>query len=132
MAAESVSASVNRPKRPFSAAQAAGMPGTVTGYQPREGISPYFSRRKAASASAGAGPEELRPYICPPCQTMAKASPPRPLLVGSMTVRQAAAASTASTALPPRRRASSPAWAASGWEAHTIPFPAKTTRRLEG
>ena len=38
-----------------------------------------------------------------------------PLLVGSTTVKQIAAASAASTALPPRWSIDSPAAVASGW-----------------
>ena len=114
MAGESASASESRPKRREASAQAAGMPGTSTAYQPRSGIRPKRSRRKSGSASRGAGPEEFSPCSRPPDQISAKASPPRPFEVGSSTVRQAAAAIAASIALPPRRSMSSPAWAASG------------------
>ena len=59
MAGESASASESRPKRREASAQAAGMPGTSTAYQPRSGIRPKRSRRKSGSASRGAGPEEM-------------------------------------------------------------------------
>ncbi|MCZ7599947.1 MAG: hypothetical protein M5U09_22530 [Gammaproteobacteria bacterium] len=54
-----------------------------------------------------------------------------PLLVGSTTVRQIAAASAASTALPPPRRTCRPASAASGWEVATT-LRANTPERLDG
>ena len=63
---------------------------------------------------------------------MAKASPPMPLLLGSMTVRHAAVAMAASMAFPPFFRISSPACAASGCVVHTMPRFPNTTLRREG
>ena len=50
----------------------------------------------------------------------AKASVPRPLLHGSTIVITAAAATAASTALPPAVQHAQAAWAASGWEVATM------------
>jgi len=50
---------------------------------------------------------------------MANASLPRPLEIGSTTVRVIAAASAASTALPPESSMRRPACAASGCEVET-------------
>ena len=63
----------------------------------------------------GERPEPLSPCSFPPCQTSENASPPTPLSVGSQTVRQAAAASAASIALPPCSSARTPARVAAGW-----------------
>ena len=63
---------------------------------------------------------------------MAKASLPRPLEVGCTTVRVAAAAMAASTALPPFFRISRPAWEARDWAVLTMPRLAKVTIRREG
>ena len=62
---------------------------------------------------------------------MAKASEPMPFIVGSTTVRQMAAVSAASMALPPRARACSPACAARGCEVATT-LRAITGMRREG
>jgi len=78
------------------------------------------------------GPLELNPLSFPSFQRMAKASLPMPLAVGSTTVRAAAVATMASTALPPFFSTSSPAWAARGWDAQTIPREAYIMFRLEG
>ena len=51
----------------------------------------------------------------PPSATIAKASAPIPLETGSTTVSVIAAATAASTALPPRASIERPACAASGW-----------------
>jgi hypothetical protein len=69
----------------------------------------------------GMGPLALNPDNFPSFQIMAKASLPMPFAVGSTTVSAAAVATAASTALPPFFSASSPAWAASGCDAHTMP-----------
>ena len=58
-------------------------------------------------------------------------SPPTPVDSGSTTLRVAAAATAASTALPPCISTCSPACAASGWLVATIPFNASTGDRLE-
>ena len=91
------------------------------------GIFPLSSLPSASTvsmaASRGAGPLELRPnnFLSFSDQTRAKASEPMPLAVGSTTVRAEAAATAASMALPPLRRASSPAAAAWGEEQFTMP-----------
>ena len=107
------------------------MPGTVTAGQPSRGMPP-MRRSVSASASAGVRPEELSPCSRPSAQMSAKASPPRPLDVGSVTVSAAAAAIAASTALPPRRSISSPASAARGWLEQAAPRLARTQLRREG
>src|SRR5918998_3033794 len=48
--------------------------------------------------------------------------PPTPLIIGSTTLRAAAAATAASKAFPPSARISRPAFVASGWAELTIPF----------
>ena len=73
-------------------------------------------------SSAGEKPLELSPASFSPfIETMAKQSPPTPLLAGSTTVSAAAVASAASTALPPSCRIFSPACVASGWDEATMP-----------
>ena len=72
-------------------------------------------RPPAPACASASGPEPLSPCSFPPCQTSEKASPPTPLSVGSQTVRQAAAASAASIALPPCSSARTPARVAAGW-----------------
>jgi hypothetical protein len=62
---------------------------------------------------------------------MAKASEPMPLEVGSTTVSVMAAASPASTALPPFASIASPACAASGCDVATT-FFASSGMRCEG
>ncbi len=57
-------------------------------------------------------------------QTIANMSPPMPVMCGSVTLSTAAAATAASTALPPWRRTSRPAAEASGWLVATAPFGA--------
>src|SRR5690606_20171549 len=89
-------------------------PGTVTPAQPCGAIG-LPAGYADASVPAADRPEALSALSWPSDQTNAKASEPRPLLVGSTTVRVAAVAIAASTALPPRRRISSPACAANGW-----------------
>ena len=66
-----------------------------------------------------------------PSQMMANASEPMPLLQGSTTVNAMAVANAASTALPPLRSASAPAWAANGWDVATT-LRANTGTRREG
>jgi len=55
-----------------------------------------------------------------------------PFAVGSTTVSAVAAATAASTAFPPLRSATSPAAAACGDEAATMPCRAYTGYRVEG
>ena len=57
------------------------------------------------------------------------ASPPTPVMLGSVTLSMAAIAIAASTALPPRFRISMPTCEASGWLDATIAWPARTTDR---
>ena len=61
---------------------------------------------------------------------MQKASDPRPLLQGSTSVMQAAAAMAASTALPPACITRNPAWAARGCEVDTMLRAKSGLRRL--
>ena len=69
---------------------------------------------------------EFSPWSLSFIQTMAKASEPMPLAVGSTTVRQAAVAMAASTALPPFFSTSSPAAVARLLPLHTMPLRAVT------
>ena len=78
---------------------------------------------------AGERPEPLRPCSSPPSHISANASPPMPLWGGSQTVSIAAAASAASTALPPASSARTPARVASGWLVATIASAAMVGRR---
>jgi hypothetical protein len=61
--------------------------------------------------------------------TMAKQSPPIPVICGSTTARVAAAATAASTALPPSFRICRAVAEASGCEVAAMPFSAKTAER---
>ena len=101
-----------------NSAHAAGAPGTVAGAQPNFGIWPESAQpRDSASfivTAAGMGPLAFSPDSLPSFHTSAKASLPIPLAVGSTTVRAAAVATAASTALPPVFMMSRPAFAASG------------------
>ena len=112
------------PYRSCSAAQPAGAPGTVTGSQPLKGTAspcPSASTRSRVSLS-GENPDEFSPCKGSPFMlTIAKQSPPTPLLAGSTTVSAAATASAASTALPPSCRTCSPACVASGCDEATMP-----------
>src|SRR5215831_8621422 len=58
-----------------------------------------------------------------------KASPPIPVIMGSVTLSMAAIAIAASTALPPRLRTSRPTCDASGWLVATIACWLRTTDR---
>ena len=79
----------------------------------------------------GERPELFSPRSFSPSQTMANASLPIPLLVGSTTVRVMAAAMAASAALPPFSSIRRPAWAARGWEVATT-LRARTGMRRDG
>src|SRR3954466_10460284 len=92
---------------------------------------PYFLRKYSGVQPAGAGPEPLMPCSCLPSHRMAKASLPRPLLTGSQMAMAAAAATAASTALPPFHSMRRPACAASGWEVETA-LRANTGMRVLG
>ena len=130
MAASNSSPKGSAPKRCDSATQALTAPGTVTLSQPVTGIVVWRAKRSAVHP-AGERPEAFRPVSRSPSQTMAKASLPTPLLHGSTTVNVMAVATAASTALPPRRRMSTPAAAASGWEVATT-LRASTGARRDG
>ena len=93
-------------------------PGTVTASAPLPGIR---SCPWARSAS-GVRSEPDLPLASRPTsswsladQRMANMSPPMPVMWGSVRFSTAAAATAASTALPPICRISSPAVLASGW-----------------
>src|SRR6476620_9944341 len=60
------------------------------------------------------------------------ASPPMPVIFGSVTFSIAAMAMAASTALPPRFRTSRPTCEASGWLVATMALLARTTDRPAG
>ena len=117
------SASDRRPCARVSSAQAAGAPGTVAGAQPSIGSLPVHPLECARSIESafGLGPLAFKPRSVPSFQSSAKASLPMPFAVGSTTVSAAAVATIASTALPPFLRISSPACAACGCDAQTIP-----------
>src|SRR5881392_1114646 len=128
------SAKGNLPKRCDSATQLATAPGMVTESMPRLGgvaASPYFFRKYSGVHPAGAVPDELRPCSCLPSHRIANESLPRPLLHGSHSVITAAAATAASTALPPLRSMCKPACAASGCEVETT-LRANTGTRMDG
>jgi hypothetical protein len=61
-----------------------------------------------------------------------KASPPTPVMFGSVTLRTAAMAIDASTALPPPFKTPTPTCEASGWLEATMPRLARTTDRPAG
>ena len=61
----------------------------------------------------------------------ANMSPPIPVDTGSTTLRTAALAMAASTALPPSISMRTPAIAARGWLVATIPWVASTVERRE-
>jgi hypothetical protein len=77
----------------------------------------------------GAGPAASSPTTSLPVHRSANASPPIPVDIGSVTQRTAAAATAASTALPPRSNARRPARVASGWLVATIASPATADGR---
>ena len=94
---------------------------------------PSFSAGTLSAVSAsGARPEALSPTTCLVfgSHRIANRSPPNPFAVGSIRPRQAFIAIAASTALPPCLSISSPAWTASGWAAHTMPWAPYTTERV--
>ena len=62
---------------------------------------------------------------------MAKQSPPRPVLVGSVTPSTAAMATHASAALPPAFSMSRPTWDAWVWEEEVAPWVHITGERRE-
>src|SRR5258708_7173920 len=100
MAGSASGAQGSLPHRLDSATQVGTAPGTVTEPQPRGGIALCPAKRLGVQA-AGERPEPLSPCKALPSQTMAKASLPSPFPDGSTTASVIAAASAASTALPP-------------------------------
>src|SRR5262249_26298085 len=110
--------------------QAETAPGTETLSQPRSGIALRPLKCSGVHA-AGERPEAFRPCSLFPSHTMAKASLPMPLEIGSTPVSVVAAAIRASAAVPRARSIRSPAWAASGWEVETT-FRASVGRRYVG
>jgi hypothetical protein len=96
----------------------ANAPGTVTERAPVPGtcVSPAATK-PATSTFDPDRPEASRPINRPSRadQTMANMSPPIPVMCGSVTLSTAAAATAASTALPPASRIASAAAVASGW-----------------
>ena len=79
--------------------------------------------KRSGVSAAGLCPLAFSPCRRLPSHTIANRSLPRPLPVGSTTVRVIAAASAASTALPPASSMRNPACAARGWEAATTFWP---------
>ena len=113
-----------RPNLSASLCQPSTAPGTVTEKIPVVGMErsplPFNS---SMFIPRGAQPLAFRPYNLPvfASYTMAKRSPPIPLDIGAMTPIMAFTAMAASTAFPPRSRISTPACAASGDSAATMP-----------
>ncbi len=105
-------------------------PGTDTLFQPRTGIA-FCPLKYSGIHAAGERPEAFRPCSLFPSQMMAKASLPMPFEIGSTTVSVIAAASAASTALPPASSIRRPACAASGCEVDTT-FRASVGLRCVG
>ena len=100
------------------------VPGTETDHALSLGmwLSPVRVTSSMAAA-AGARPLALRATTRRSfaSQMSEKRSPPTPVDIGSTTLRAAAVATAASTALPPAIIIRSPAIAASGWLVATIP-----------
>ena len=113
-----------------SSTQAETAPGTETLSHPRAGIVLYRLKYSGVHA-AGERPEAFRPCSFLPSQMTAKRSLPMPFEIGSTTVSVIAAASAASTALPPASSMRRPAWAARGCEVETT-FRASVGRRCVG
>jgi hypothetical protein len=81
-----------------------------------DGVTPWAAASSRV-APAGARPEPLIVVgAAPGFATIAKQSPPMPVMAGSTTPSMAQAAMAASTALPPRRITSRPASEACGCE----------------
>ena len=106
MAGSSNRAMGNFPNRSCKVNHASMAPGMVTGSHPTVCIWPR-AKMPSASNAAGERPEPLKP--CKRCasQCKQKASDPKPLLVGSVTVSAAAVAMAASTLVPPSANISS-------------------------
>src|SRR4051794_22789224 len=120
-----MSDSGNDPSFERSASQPATAPGTVTVWMPLCGIALSPCDLSSAGVSpAGAQPQAFNPCSAPvrPSDTIANKSPPIPLDCGSTSPMTALVAIAASMALPPRSSTCTPARAASGWLAATIPY----------
>src|SRR5262245_54278325 len=94
----------------------------------------FFAAKCSRFRAFGARPLELRAssFLVLDQYTIANASPPTPVMLGSVTFNIAAMAIAASTALPPRLRMSMPTSDARAWLDATIAVPARTTDRCEG
>ena len=124
MAGASRSPKSREPYRPCNSNQPSTAPGVETGSGPSEGIESRESLRNTSRFSdRGARPLAFRPTgaSLSGSQIIANRSPPMPQPVGSVSPSTAFAAIAASTALPPDRSMSSPAWVANTWLVATIP-----------
>ena len=128
---ESRAPGAGRPRGPgsrgarASATRPSTQPGTVTARTSSwKGIATApLARRRSGSAPEPARPEALSTSgVAPDRATAAKRSPPRPHMCGEVTAITAAAATAASTALPPRSSIATPALAAR-WLAAATPPP---------
>ena len=118
MAGASTSASVMVPCSSRRALHPASAPGAVT----ERGPVPGADVAPSSSSASRSTPEPARPEASRPTrrsssadQRMANMSPPMPVMWGSVTLRTAAAATAASTALPPASRTERAAPVARGW-----------------
>ena len=121
------------PKRVSKASYPEIAPGTVAELMPVPGTlsTPSCCLKYSGVQSAGAQPAEFRAYnfLSRALQTRAKRSPAMPVSFCEVTSSTAAAATAASMALPPCRRISKPACAASGSLVATMPWRAITSER---
>jgi len=81
---------------------------------------PPIALKRSGVQLAGEQPDELSPCSCCPSQTIANASEPIPLPVGSTCVSAMAVARAASIALPPLANIDKPACPARGCDATTM------------
>ena len=84
------------------------------------GAPPLKKRSGLAAADAVSRPSYVSTACCPASQCTRNAPPPRPDDCGSTSPSTSCVAIAASTADPPLRRISRPAWAASGLAATTM------------
>ena len=90
----------------------------------------FFRAYQSAVAAAGARPEALSATgFLPGFETMAKQSPPMPVMAGSTTHSTAVAQMAASTALPPLRSISMAASVAAGCDVAHMALRAMTGER---
>ena len=89
------------------------------------------SRKASRLSERGARPLAFSPVGASfaASQTMANRSPPIPQPVGSVSPSMALAAIAASTALPPDRKISRPAWVAKTWLVATMAFVPRASER---